>query len=114
MDVVKKPLSMGADDLVLLEDEAFHDLDSFATARPCCPLPSERSVTSDLILAGRQASDWDNAQVPLGVAEILDLPCLTVAQKVDVNDGTVSVQQVVPDGYIELGGRLARAGDRDQ
>ena len=49
-----------------------------------------------------QASDWDNAQVPLGIAEMLDLPCLTVAQKVDVADGMVSVQQVVPDGYREL------------
>ena len=101
MDVVKKPLSMGADDLVLLEDDAFHDLDSFATAT-VLSAAIRKIGDFDLILAGRQASDWDNAQVPLGVAEMLDLPCLTVAQKVDVNDGTVSVQQVVPDGYIEL------------
>ena len=31
-DVVKKPLSMGADDLVLLEDPAFVDGDSWSTA----------------------------------------------------------------------------------
>ena len=29
-DVVKKPLSMGADDLILLEDEAFTEGDSWA------------------------------------------------------------------------------------
>ncbi len=101
MDVVKKPLSMGADELVLLEDDAFHDLDSFATAT-VLSAAIRKIGDFDLILAGRQASDWDNAQVPLGVAEMLDLPCLTVAQKVDVNDGAVSVQQVVPDGYREL------------
>ena len=101
MDVVKKPLSMGADDLVLLEDDAFHDLDSFATAT-VLSAAIRKIGDFDLILAGRQASDWDNAQVPLGIAEMLDLPCLTVAQKVDVSDGTVSVQQVVPDGYREL------------
>ena len=101
MDVVKKPLSMGADELVLLQDDSFHDLDSYATATVLSE--AIRKIGDyDLILAGRQASDWDNAQVPLGIAEMLDLPCLTVAQKVDVTDGTVSVQQVVPDGYREL------------
>ena len=101
MDVVKKPLSMGADELVLLQDDSFHDLDSYATATVLSE--AIRKIGDyDLILAGRQASDWDNAQVPLGIAEMLDLPCLTVAQKVDVADGTVSVQQVVPDGYREL------------
>lgn len=98
MDVVKKPLSMGADELILLQDDAFHDLDSFATAVVLSE-SIKRIGAYDLILAGRQASDWDNAQVPLGIAELLDLPCLTVAQKVDVADGVVSVQQVIPDGY---------------
>ena len=31
-DVVKKPLSMGADELILLEDEAFEGGDSWSTA----------------------------------------------------------------------------------
>jgi electron transfer flavoprotein beta subunit len=101
MDVVKKPLSMGADELVLLQDDAFDDLDSYATAAVLSEA-IKKIGTYDLVLAGRQASDWDNAQVPLGVAELLDLPCLTVAQKVDVNDGTVAVQQVLPEGYQEL------------
>ena len=52
--------------------------------------------------------------MPLGIAEMLDLPCLTVAQKVDVADGTVSVQQVVPDGYRELEAGLPAPGNRDQ
>ena len=101
MDVVKKPLSMGADELVLLQDDSFHDLDSYATAT-VLSAAIRKIGDYDLILAGRQASDWDNAQVPLGIAELLDLPCLTVAQKVEVTDGTVFVQQVVPDGYREL------------
>lgn len=101
MDVVKKPLSMGADELVLLQDDAFDNLDSYATATVLSGA-IKKIGTYDLILAGRQASDWDNAQVPLGTAELLDLPCLTVAQKVNVSDSTVSIQQVIPDGYVEL------------
>lgn len=101
MDVVKKPLSMGADELVLLHDDAFDGLDSFTTAMVLSE-GIERIGEYDLILAGRQASDWDNAHVPFGIAESLDLPCLTVAQKVEVDGGRITVQQTIPDGYREL------------
>lgn len=98
MDVMKKPLSMGADSLVLAQDEAFEDMDSFATAHVLAE--AIRKVDRfDMVICGRQASDWDNAQVPLGVAELLGLPCLTVAQKAEVVDGGVIVQRVLSDGY---------------
>ena len=62
-DVVKKPLSMGADDLVLLQDEAFEDLDSYGTALALAEA-IKKVDGFDLVICGRQASDWDNAQVP--------------------------------------------------
>jgi len=52
-----------------------------------------------MVICGRQASDWDNAQVPLGIAELLGLPCLTVAQNVEVVDSGAVVQRVLSDGY---------------
>ena len=59
----------------------------------------------DLIICGRQASDWDNAQVPLGVAEILGLSCVTLGRSVEVQDGKVRVERIIPDGYevVEAG-----------
>ena len=97
-DVMKKPLSMGADELVLVEDEPLAHLDSYATA-----LVLSRAIGklggADLVLCGRQASDWDNAQVPLGLAEMMELPCVTVARDVQVVDGGVVVRRVLPDGY---------------
>lgn len=98
MDVMKKPLSMGADELILVQDEAVSDLDAFATANTLA-----KAITNvgeyDLILCGRQASDWDQAHVPMGVAELLGLPCITLAQKLDVADGGITVQRSVTDGY---------------
>jgi electron transfer flavoprotein beta subunit len=52
-----------------------------------------------LILCGRQASDWDNAQVPLMLAEELGIPGITIARKLDVSAGRVTVERVIPDGY---------------
>ncbi len=99
LDVMKKPLSMGADELVLLQDDAFQNsIDSFFTAQ-LLAAAIRKLGGFDLIICGRQASDWDNAQVPLGVAEILGLSCVSLGKKVEVTDGHVTVERVTPDGY---------------
>ena len=99
MDVIKKPLSMGADELVLLQDEAFENVvDSYLIAY-VLGAAIKKLGSFDIIICGRQASDWDNAQVPLGVAEIVGIPCVTIGQKVEVGDGKVIVERVVPEGY---------------
>ena len=99
LDVIKKSLAMGADALLLCQDPAFADLsDSFVTAQVLAA--AVRKIGAfDLILCGRQASDWDNGQVPLMLAEMLDVACVPLAQKVDVEQGGVVVEQLVPDGY---------------
>jgi len=97
-EVVKKPLSMGADELVLLEDEAFADGDSWSTAYALA-MAIKKIGDYDLIFCGRQAADWDAGQVGSGISEILGLPSVTVAKKVDVTDGKAKVERVTADGY---------------
>ena len=53
----------------------------------------------DLILCGRQASDWDNALVPLGLSEMLDFPCITIGQKIEIVDQGLIVQRTLSNGY---------------
>ncbi len=98
MAVAKKPLSMGADELVLLQDDAFEGGDSFATARALAAAISKIGEF-DLILCGRQAGDWDAGQVGLGIAELLAIPSVTTAQKVEIRDSKAVVERVVADGY---------------
>lgn len=98
MDVMKKPLSMGADQMILVQDEAVEDLDAYATAYALTEA-IKKAGEFDLILCGRQASDWDNAHVPLGIAEMLGLPCITLAQKVEVSDNGLMVHRTLSDGY---------------
>lgn len=98
LEVMKKPLSMGADNLVLLQDDAFENtMDSLAVARVLAEAV-KKVGEFDLIICGRQASDWDNAQVPLAVAELLDLACVTIGKKVEVGDGKITVERQVEDG----------------
>ncbi|TET43345.1 MAG: electron transfer flavoprotein subunit beta/FixA family protein [Dehalococcoidia bacterium] len=97
-DVIKKPLSVGGDELVLLEDAAFEDGDSWSTAYALAAA-IKKIGEYDLIFCGRQAADWDAGQVGLGIAEILAIPAVSVARKVEVTDGKARIERVIPDGY---------------
>jgi len=97
-DVVKKPLSMGADELVLLEDPAFTEGDSWSTAYALA-MAIKKIGEFDLIFCGRQAADWDAGQVGAGIADILGLPSVTVAKKVEPGDGKARVERVLSDGF---------------
>jgi len=98
MDVMKKPLSMGCDELVLVQDPVLVDLDPYATAYVLSKAV-DKLGEFDLLLCGRQASDWDNATVPLGLAELLGLPCVTLVQKMEIVDSRVAIQRFMSDGY---------------
>lgn len=100
-DVVKKPMAMGADELILLEDEAFEEGDSWSTAYALA-IAIKKIGQYDLIFCGRQAADWDSGQVGSGIAEFLGIPSVTVAQKVDLVDGKARVERVIDDGFEVL------------
>ncbi len=103
-DVVKKPLAMGADKLILLEDPAFVDGDSWSTAY-ALSMAIKKVGPFDLILCGRQAADTDAGQVGSAIAEFLGIPSVTVAKKVEVNNGKLKVERVTSDGFevVEVG-----------
>ncbi|HSW57134.1 MAG TPA: electron transfer flavoprotein subunit beta/FixA family protein [Dehalococcoidales bacterium] len=97
-DVVKKPLSMGVDELVLLEDPAYIDGDSWSTSFALFTA-IKKIGNYDLILCGRQSADWDAGQVGPGIAELLGLPCITLARKLEVEGNRLKVERVIPDGF---------------
>jgi len=97
-DVVKKPLSMGADELILLEDPAFGGGDSWSTAQALA-MAIRKIGSYDMIICGRQAADWDAGQVGLGIAEIIDLPAVITARKITAVPGKATVEKVVSNGY---------------
>lgn len=80
---VRKALAMGADKAVLLKaDVNFNGDVSQALAEQIKTMPY------DLVLFGKQAIDEDSSQMAQLVAEMLDLPCVTVVVKLDVDPET--------------------------
>jgi len=90
-------IAMGADEGVLLSAPSFDDSDSFATAHALVQA-IKRLGDFDLILCGRQEGDWDAGQVGSGIAELLHIPCVTVAGKIEIKDRKAVVERVVAEG----------------
>lgn len=97
-DVVKHGLAMGADEGVLLEDPMFEGTDAFQTAY-ALSAAVRKLGDYDAIFCGRQAADFDQGQVAIGLAELLGIPALINGQSAEfVSDSRVRFERVLPDG----------------
>lgn len=98
--VMIRALAAGADELVKVEDDRFdsHKLDSKATAEVMTKV-LKLINDYDLILMGRQASDWNNGYTGISLGNLLEIPCITFAQHVDIKSDGLYVNRLVDDGY---------------
>jgi electron transfer flavoprotein beta subunit len=87
-------LAMGADAAVHVKDPALDAADTLATARALAAA-IKGLAPFDLVLTGQQGVGGDNSQVPGLLAELLDLPQVTVAVKLEVQDGKALVEREV-------------------
>ncbi len=98
-DAVRKALAMGADEGVVIDSDSFGRSDSIFTAYILSQAITKLGAF-DLILCGREAADWNLGIVGSFMAEMLELPIITLAKKVELlNEKMVKVERVIPDGY---------------
>ncbi len=91
-EAIRTALAMGADKGVHLNDPAFEGADSYATAKVLAS--AIEKLPFDIILTGKQAVDHDNAQVYAALAEMLDIPHVSVVTKLDIaQDGKSAVAE---------------------
>ena len=98
--VLKKCLAMGADEAVLLRDDAPESYDGLRTARILAAAVKGRYPDFDLLLFGKQSVGADNGQVPSMTAELLGLPQANVVTKLEIS-GTEGVAYREIEGGTE-------------
>lgn len=96
--VLRKALAAGADELIMLMDEQFKNLDSYSTAY-VLSTAIRRLESFDIIFTGRQAGDWDFGVTGLMIAESLSIPVINLARRVEIRDGTVYAEKLCDGGY---------------
>ena len=96
--VVSSALAAGADQLVILQDEAFGDFNTYLTANAIAAA-IKKLGQYDLILCGLQAADTNTGQVGIGIASILGIPCITTAYKVELATEKIRIEKASTDGH---------------
>jgi len=95
---LRNGLAMGADSAVHLKDPAFETTDTLGTARALAAA-IKALAPFDMVLTGQQGVGGDNSQVPGLLAELLDLPQVTMAVKLEVQDGKATVTREVEGAH---------------
>ncbi|HEX4702743.1 MAG TPA: electron transfer flavoprotein subunit beta/FixA family protein [Pseudonocardiaceae bacterium] len=105
-EAIRKALSMGADAAVHVSDPALHGADVLQTATVLAKaIGTVENV--DLVIAGNESTDGVAGAVPAMVAELLDLPQLTHARKVELDGTTLHVERETADeGLVRLEAEL--------
>lgn len=103
---LRKALSFGADNAILLTDRAFAGADTLATSYALAAAIAriQEDGPVDLVFAGKQTIDGDTAQVGPGIATRLGLQLLTYVsaiENVDFENRLITVRRRV-EGGVQL------------
>jgi electron transfer flavoprotein beta subunit len=85
-DTVKEALAMGADEAVLLIDDAFAGADAGGSAR-LLAAAIEKLGNVDLVLLGEGSDDEYSGQIPSRLAELLGAPQATYVRELELLSG---------------------------
>ena len=93
-DGVRRALQMGADSGIVVADDALAGADVVTTARVLAAA-IERIGEVDLIVTGMASLDSLTSMLPGALAAALHLPALTLANRFEVDGGTVTATRTV-------------------
>jgi electron transfer flavoprotein beta subunit len=99
-EALRTALAMGANEAILVE--APDNLDSYSTAKALKNAIQKSGKKVDLILSGKQAIDSDCLQVPQLLAQMLDLPSVSVIVGFEMNGNNIQVKREIEGGSLEV------------
>ena len=100
-EAVRKALSMGANDAILVTDAALAGADALATSAVLAKVISDGGY--DLVICGTESTDARMSVVPAMISARLGWAQLTFASKVTVDPaGTVAITRVTEAGVDEI------------
>ena len=97
---IQRGLAMGAHRAVRITDDALRGADALVTARVLARA-IERGPF-DLVIGGVESTDGYTGTVPAAIAELLGVPALTFARKVEAAEGRIRIERQTAAGYDEV------------
>ena len=97
MEAIRRALAMGGHRGILVTDPGLENSDALSTARAIAAAINGQSY--ELIICGTESTDGSSGAVPAQLAELLGLPLLSFAKKLDVAGGRAQIDRQTDDGY---------------
>ncbi len=94
---IRQALAMGADKAIVIDDETLRGSGALVTARVLAAAIEREGA--DLVIAGTESTDGYVGVVPQMLAELLGMPAMTFARKVELTDGTIRIERQTSSGY---------------
>lgn len=91
--IIRKGLAIGADDAVRIDAEPTSAL---FTARQIAAYAKDKAF--DLIFTGKETIDYNGSEVAPMLAELLDIPCISYASKLEMEGDTAVVSREIEGG----------------
>lgn len=91
--VIRKALAIGADDAVRIDVDP---KDAYYTAMQIASYAQSNNY--DLVLTGKETINYNGSQVGGMIAEALDAPYVSIATKLDVNGGNLTLEREIVGG----------------
>ncbi len=100
VEAIRMALAMGADKGLLINDPAAEGRGALGVARILAG--ALKTIPFDLVIAGQRAVDQDNCQVGPAVAEFLDIPHVSMVNKLEVLDEKIRCVRTVEGGTVTM------------
>jgi electron transfer flavoprotein beta subunit len=97
---LRTALAMGAAKAILVSDPTLAGSDALGTAKVLAA--AIKRAEPDLVIAATESTDGYTGTTPVQVAELLDMPSVTFAKKVEVSGDSVKVERQTESGYDEV------------
>jgi electron transfer flavoprotein beta subunit len=99
-DAMRRAMAMGADRGVRIDGDSVPAGDPISTARALAGVVSREAP--DLVFCGVQSSDAVQGATGVALAELLGLPRVAVAKKVELQNGSAVVHRELEGGLIDV------------
>lgn len=90
---LRKALAIGADDAIRVNAEP---TDAYFVAAQIAEIAKKNNY--DVILTGRESIDYNGGQVAIMLGELLDIPTISVATKLDINGTEATLEREIDGG----------------
>src|SRR5881227_3783227 len=97
LEAILRALAMGAHRGILITDPGLENSDAISTARAIAA--AIKGQTYELIICGTESTDGSSGAVPAQLAELLGLPLLSFAKRLEIGDGKAVIDRQTDDGY---------------